>query len=301
MVRYLIGLLLLVALLASGVALMHTGIYGFTVFVVDPMLLGALACWTFPPETGFGAVSQGLCAVVAVAAVLFIAGKEGGTCVAISLPLTVPLGCLGGWLAYRIMTSKTAARGGMAMILLLPPATLAYDTHAKPTIYAVKTTIEIAASPDQVWRRIINLSKLPEPQEWYWHTGLAYPTQARIEGVGPGATRYCEFSTGPIVESIEVWDAPRLLRFRVTENPAPMREWSPYGEISPKHLHGYLISREGEFRLTPLPGNRTLLEGTSWYQHGLWPAQYWRLWTDAVIHRVHLRVFRQIKALAERQ
>jgi hypothetical protein len=301
MVRYLIGLLLLVALLASGVALMHTGIYGFTVFVVDPMLLGALACWTFPPETGFGAVSQGLCAVVAVAAVLFIAGKEGGACVAISLPLTVPLGCLGGWLAYRIMTSKTAARGGMAMILLLPPATLAYDTHAKPTIYAVKTTIEIAASPDQVWRRIINLSKLPEPQEWYWHTGLAYPTQARIEGVGPGATRYCEFSTGPIVESIEVWDAPRLLRFRVTENPAPMREWSPYGEISPKHLHGYLISREGEFRLTPLPGNRTLLEGTSSYQHGLWPAQYWRLWTDAVIHRVHLRVFRQIKALAERQ
>jgi hypothetical protein len=101
------------------------------------------------------------------------------------------------------------------------------------------------------------------------------------------------------VESIEVWDAPHILRFRVTENPAPMREWSPYGEISPKHLHGYLMAHEGEFRLTSLPGNRTRLEGTSWYQHGLWPAQYWRLWSDAIIHRIHLRVFHEIKTLAE--
>ena len=102
-----------------------------------------------------------------------------------------------------------------------------------------------------------------------------------------------------MVEQIDVWDAPRLLRFRVTENPAPMREWTPYAEVSPRHLHGYLISREGEFRLTPLPGNRTLLEGTSWYQHGLQPAPYRRLWSDAIFHRVHQRVFADIKQMAE--
>ena len=98
-------------------------------------------------------------------------------------------------------------------------------------------------------------------------------------GIRPGAVRYCEFSTGPFVEPIEVWDEPRLLRFRVTENPAPMHEWSPYAEVLPKHLHGYLISKQGEFRLTRLPDNRTLLEGTTWYQHGLWPAEYWRWWS----------------------
>jgi hypothetical protein len=297
--RYSIGLVLLGLLIASGVALLRTGVYGWTVFVIHPTLLGALACWIFHPGSSFDAGWYGFLAVGIAAAILVVAGIEGTVCVFMSLLITLAFGYFGGWLAFRCASSKRASRGGLAMLILLPPATLAYDTHAQPPIYSARTTIEISASPDRVWSRIINLSRLPNPHEWYFLAGLAYPTQARIEGTGPGATRYCEFSTGPVVESIEVWDAPRVLRFRVTQTPAPMREWSPYGEISPKHLHGYLISREGEFRLTPLPGNRTLLKGTSWYQHGLWPAQYWRLWSDAVVHRIHLRVFQEIKRLAE--
>jgi len=163
----------------------------------------------------------------------------------------------------------------------------------------VRTAIEIAAPPERVWQSIVTMSNLPEPHQWYFRAGLAYPMRVRLNGAGVGATRYCDFSTGPVVELIEVWDAPRLLRFRVTGNPAPMREWTPYAEVSPRHLHGYLISREGEFRLTPLPGNRTLLEGTSWYRHGLQPAPYWRLWSDAIFHRVHRRVFADIKQMAE--
>lgn len=78
-----------------------------------------------------------------------------------------------------------------------------------------------------------------------------------------------------------------------------MREWTPYGSLDAPHLHGYLDARQGEFRLTPLPGGSTLLEGTTWYQHGLWPAPYWRLWSDAIIHRIHLRVLNHIRDLSE--
>jgi uncharacterized protein YndB with AHSA1/START domain len=299
MVRYAIGLLLLGVLFASGVGLLHTGVYGWTIFVAYPWLLGGLTCWVARPKSGRAAGWYGSIAALVASSLLLLIRIEGVICLFLSLPLTLPLGCFGGWFAYRVMSSKRASRGAMAMLLTIPPATYAYDTHAQPPIYSVTTAIEIAAPPERVWRRIVNLSQLPNPHEWYFRAGLAYPTSARIEGTGAGATRYCDFSTGPVVESIEVWDAPRVLRFRVTQNPAPMREWSPYGEIAPKHLHGYLISREGEFRLTPLSGNRTLLEGTSWYQHGLWPAPYWRLWSDAIVHRIHLRVFNQIKALAE--
>ena len=154
--------------------------------------------------------------------------------------------------------------------------------------------------PEQVWKHIVTFSELPEPQEWFFRAGLAYPKLAHIEGTGVGATRYCEFSTGPVVEPIEVWNEPRLLRFRVTENPAPMNEWSPYAQVLSKHLHGYLISKQGQFRLTQLASNRTLLEGTTWYQHGLWPAEYWRWWSDAIIHRIHLRVLNHIRTLAEK-
>jgi hypothetical protein len=184
-------------------------------------------------------------------------------------------------------------------MLLLVPVSLLWDTTARPAVFEVKTAIEIAASPEQVWTQVIAFPALPEPHEWYFRAGLAYPQRARIEGMGIGAVRYCEFSTGPFVEPIEVWDEPRLLRFRVTDNPPPLREWSPFGELNPKHLHGYLVSKRGQFRLTRLANNHTLLEGTTWYQHGLWPAQYWRWWSDAIIHRIHLRVLNHIRALAE--
>jgi hypothetical protein len=103
------------------------------------------------------------------------------------------------------------------------------------------------------------------------------------------------------VEPIEVWDEPRLLRFSVTQNPAPLREWSPYGELDLPHLHGYMISKQGEFRLERMENGQTLLRGTTWYQHGLWPAEYWRWWSDAIIHRIHLRVLRHVKELSESQ
>src|SRR2546430_5741809 len=38
------------------------------------------------------------------------------------------------------------------------------------------------------------------------------------------------FSTGPFVEPIEVWDEPRLLKFGVTANPAPLDELTPRSE-----------------------------------------------------------------------
>jgi len=106
--------------------------------------------------------------------------------------------------------------------------------------------------------------------------------------------RRCVFSTGAFIEPIEVWEAPRLLKFSVEQNPAPLEEWTPYEHVTPPHLRGFLVSRGGQFHLVPLPGGRTLLEGTTWYRHTMWPAAYWRLWSDHIIHQIHLRVLRYI-------
>jgi Polyketide cyclase / dehydrase and lipid transport len=219
-------------------------------------------------------------------------------CIAMTLPLLLPLGALGGWLGYRINSSR-AMTGSLAMLLLAPSASLTWDARAIPPVFEVRSAIEIAATPEQVWKHVVSFSELPEPREWLFRAGLAYPQRAHIVGSGAGAVRYCEFSTGPFVEPIEVWNEPRLLRFRVTANPAPMHEWSPYARVLPKYLHGYLISKQGQFRLTRLDDRHTLLEGTTWYQHGLWPAEYWRWWSDAIIHRIHLRVLTHIRTLAE--
>jgi hypothetical protein len=77
-----------------------------------------------------------------------------------------------------------------------------------------------------------------------------------------------------------------------------MREWSPW-RIHPPHLEGFLVSEAGQFRLIALAGGRTRLEGTTWYRHHLWPTSYWRLWSDYLIHRIHLRVLNHVKRLSE--
>jgi hypothetical protein len=229
-----------------------------------------------------------------------VVGLEGLMCVAMALPITVPFGALGGWLAYVLCNSKREAHG-LALMVMLPLGTLSFDGSARPELFKVETELTVAAAPEVVWKNVVQFSALAEPSEWYFKTGLAYPKRARIEGSGSGAVRYCEFSTGAFVEPIEVWDEPRLLQFRVTQNPAPLREWSPYGELYLKHLHGYMVSKKGQFQLERLSDGTTLLRGTTWYQHGLWPSEYWRWWSDAIIHRIHLRVLRHVKELAESQ
>ena len=80
-----------------------------------------------------------------------------------------------------------------------------------------------------------------------------------------------------------------------------MTELSPHDNLRPPHLENYLSSRRGRFRLTPLADGRTLLEGTTWYENRFWPGAYWRLWSDAIIHRIHRRVLDRIRNLSEHQ
>ena len=289
---------LFLLLVGGGIAMIEVGIYAYTLFTVVPVLIGAIASLITRPATGLGAVAVGGGVGLLASLSLLALGLEGAICVVMAAPLTTPLGMLGSWLVYKA-NSAEAATGSIVMFLLLPSASLTWDAKTVPPVFEVSSSIEIAAPPERVWKHVVTFSELPEPHEWYFRAGIAYPRRARIEGTGVGAVRYCEFSTGPFVEPIEVWDEPRLLRFAVTANPAPMNELSPYGHISPKHLHGYLVSKHGQFKLTPLPNGHTLLEGTTWYQHGLWPAEYWRWWSDAIIHRIHMRVLTHIRNLAE--
>lgn len=283
-----------------SVTSLRIGLYGWSIFVVFPALLGGLSALLFRPTTGPRAAGVGALTTTAAAFLLLLAGREGLICILMALPLVVPLGALGGWVAYQARSSRRATRG-LTVMLLLPIATLSWDIKAQPPVFVVRTQVEVAAAPEQVWKNVIAASTLPEPQEWFFRAGVGYPKSAHIDGSGPTATRYCEFSTGSLVEPVEIWDEPRLLLFRVTQNPAPLREWSPYGNIDTRHLHGYLLSKQGEFRLTELANGHTLLTATTWYQHGLWPAGYWRWWSDAIIHRIHLQVLNHVRSLAEQE
>jgi hypothetical protein len=184
----------------------------------------------------------------------------------------------------------------MLVVLSIAPGTVEFEHRlaAKAPLFAVTTTLDIPASPETVWEATIAPSRLAPPSDLAFRLGIAYPRGAWIEGAGLGATRYCDFSTGRLVEPVLIWQKPVTLRFQVTANPQPMQEWTPYAHIHPAHLDGFLVSRQGQFRLIPIPGG-TRLEATTWYQHNLWPAEYWRWWSDEIIHRVHRMVLGHIR------
>jgi hypothetical protein len=48
--------------------------------------------------------------------------------------------------------------------------------------------------------------------------------------------------------------------------------------------------------LRPLSGGRTRLEGRTRYELRVFPAAYWSLWSDALIHAIHTRVLEHIQA-----
>jgi hypothetical protein len=229
---------------------------------------------------------------------------EGAICLLMASPLVLLLATLGAMVGYLLQPQTYSSRELASLFLLLaffPPAMMGSESFAPQAIpeFAVRTAVDVNATPTRVWQYVVSFSQIPEPEDWLFRAGIAYPIRAQIHGRGPGAIRYCIFSTGPFVEPITVWDEPRLLEFSVTKNPSPMREWSPYADLHPPHLDGFLVSHKGRFLLTPLPDGRTRLEGVTWYVHTLWPASYWRLWSDFIIHRIHLRVLNHVKQAAE--
>ena len=80
-----------------------------------------------------------------------------------------------------------------------------------------------------------------------------------------------------------------------------MREMGIWPVVHAPHIESAMASQRGEFRLTALPGGRTLLEGTTWYRLEMTPQVYWTLYADAVVHQIHHRVLSHIANLSERK
>src|SRR5579859_2552420 len=296
--------------LGLGFVLMGTlviGAYGWGLFVALPFCLGMFSVLLYSyhePREWFDCLAVALLPVALVGAALFLVAIEGIICLLMAAPFAVALAALGGALGYAIQARHWRPKQSPAMfsiLILLVPASFGAEHAAalRPPLYEVHTAIEVNAPPDKVWSQVVAFAEIPPPKELLFRAGIAYPIRAEISGHGVGAVRHCVFSTGPFVEPIEVWDEPHLLKFGVTANPAPLNELTPYGHIDAPHLHGYFVSEQGQFSLIALPGGRTRLEGTTWYHNAMWPASYWHLWSDYIIHRIHLRVLQHIRAEAE--
>jgi uncharacterized membrane protein YhaH (DUF805 family) len=299
-----------VALASTYISIQCFSNYGWGVFVGVPFAIGMMssALYAARAQRGIrGCIGIACLSLTVYGLVLLLIAFEGAVCLIMAAPLAYPVTIIGAMAGASMAGARPtrladARRVVLIMLCFLPLFTGAERlTRPQAPIYSVTTSVEIDAPPSRVWANVIGFREIPPPRDWLFRTGVAYPIRAKITGTGAGAMRYCIFSTGPFVEPIRVWDEPNLLKFDVTSNPPPMKEWSPWSNVHPPHLENFLVSQGGQFRLIELPGGRTRLEGTTWYQHHMWPAAYWRLWSDFIIHRIHLRVLNHVKGLSERR
>ena len=294
------------ALVLLGVQVLRN--YGWGIFVALPFTMGFVAAVVYSarrPRTLSSCVTVACVSIAVLAIALLAFAIEGVICLLMAAPIALPLAVFGGVCGYAVQRwrwSHAGAPAFLSLVLSFVPGVQWFEHTAavSPPTFVVRSSIDRHAPPDKVWTQVVAFSEIPPPTEWIFRAGIAYPLRAEILGYGPGAVRHCVFSTGAFVEPIEIWDEPHRLKFSVTQNPAPMEEWTPYPHINPPHLHGFLVSSGGQFLLTPLPDGGTKLEGTTWYHHGLWPVTYWRWWSDAIIHRIHMRVLTHIRNKAER-
>jgi hypothetical protein len=280
--------------------------YGWGLFVGVPFFTGFIPAVVFRPREHltFRQAIGLMASIQALVALCFLMWSlEGVICLLMAAPISMLVGTIGAaiGLLARGMSAAGARRAEIASVsafilplLILGEARLAFV----PSLFKVTSRIEIDAPAERVWQSVVAFSELSPPRELIFRAGLAYPIRAEITGAGAGAIRRCVFSTGAFVEPITVWEKPTLLRFTVAANPPPMIELS-FAKIDPPHLHGFLESEQGQFELLSLPDGKTELIGTTWYRHGLWPEGYWRVWSNYIIHTIHMRVLRHIKAEAE--
>lgn len=294
-----------IAALMMGLSVLLLEEYNSILFFSTPFVMGAASAYVFNhgrPRSVGSSLMVGSASILVACGALLLFALEGIVCIAMALPIAAGAGAIGALIGRAI----AAQSGGMSAVwplLLALPLTTAMSAAIPEDLSEreVVTAVEIDAPPEVVWRNVVGFSELPPPPELVFRLGIAYPKRAVIEGEGVGAVRRCEFSTGAFVEPITRWEPPRRLSFEVESQPPPMHEWSPYRHVHPPHLDGYLRSRRGEFRLVRLPGDRTRLEGSTWYTLDLNPAAYWALWSDRLIHQIHRRVLEHIQRLSERE
>ena len=293
---------ILLALILIIIGIYGVGKYGIALFLFIPAFIGisSTILYGYKNEiTRKEAFSIGHLTIGLLAVGLVLFALEGLICIVMAAPIVIVMTRLGTMIGLYILERwSDNSLASVVILIIIIPLTAWAETNNSPRLENVTTSVIIDAKPEVVWKHVVEFPKLNEPEEFIFMVGIAYPIDATIEGRGAGAVRHCNFNTGSFVEPIVVWDEPQLLKFDVLEQPLPLRELS-FWDIDAPHLHDYFVSRQGQFKLTELPGGKTRLEGTTWYYHDIAPAFYWRLWSEWIIHSIHMRVLKHIKNNAE--
>jgi uncharacterized protein YndB with AHSA1/START domain len=277
------------------------------IFLV-PLSLGFLVIWFGETKKNWvGRVFQPWLAGAVFMAAAIVLHLEGFICVILWLPLVWGMSSIGGVLAGVLrdrLASDSAKRYCVAFIALLPflAGPLESLRERETELRTAHASIEIAASPAQVWRQIRSVPRITEAEHgpsWSHRLGFPRPTEAVLEGAGVGSIRYARFEGDVLfVEKVTEWEENKRLSFSIeadTKNIPPttfdehVTIGGPYFDV----LHGsYWIEPRGPDRVVlHLASDQRLSTGFNFY------SQWWTVW---LMNDLQSYILRIIKARAEK-
>jgi hypothetical protein len=173
--------------------------YAFGLFVWLPLVMGATSTLIY----GYHNTSERhrLFNISIATLIIFCLGLlffawEGIICLFMALPIGLFFTWLGHFIGYNIIKSKIGNTPTTIIIFFLSvPSLMAFEKvkQDKEEIRSVVTSIEINASPEQVWKNVIAFPQLKDPTEFIFKTGIAYPINATISGDGSRRCKTLQF------------------------------------------------------------------------------------------------------------
>lgn len=274
------GVLAGVAIIVAAVLIsaLTLGAYGWGLFVATPFVVGMTTGYIVnrrTPQTGGRTMSHVLAAGALGGLALLMLALEGFMCIILVAPLGLAAAALGGAFGRAIAMFGHDGNKPLMSVAILP-ALFALEASMPPAIpIDTAETIDIAASPDAVWRAITSEQPIGLSPGLPGVAGLAYPVRSRLLHEGVGATRLGVFSTGTAVERVTEWKPGRLLAFTVLSQPPAMEEMSPYRHLHTPHLTGYVVTGDTRYMLSPLRDGGTRLTLQAQTVLRIDPIAYW--------------------------
>ena len=289
-----------------GAAELHwptvTSVMTVSFLFVSPIVLGFLTVRPHPrPSWTYRIFAPWLPSALSLVCFLLV-GWEGAICIAMALPIMLPLASLGGILGgVRALRRPSAGLAAAMLPIVLTP--LEQRVPAPLGVHGLETAIPIAAPAAAVWEQIVEVPVITPAEQrpaLFTRMGFPRPISATLDRRAVGGVRRARFEHGVLfLETVTHFEPGRRLRFTIA---AQTDSIPPTTLDSHVTIGGpYFDVLAGEYTIEPRPGGRVVLHLASELRVTTHFNFYSRLWVDSIMRSIQENILEVVRARAERR
>ncbi len=154
-----------------------------------------------------------------------LSSLEGFACWIMILPVFMIASSIGGFIGAYLKFRKKNDKVYVSLLVLLPLVMSPIEkmVGAIPGTYTANTTIDIHATPSEIWNNVTRVREIPREQDKGWLTrflGFPRPVRAELNFEGVGGYREAIFTNGLVFhETVLEYTDNKKMVFTIKANP----------------------------------------------------------------------------------